>query len=701
MKKNLLIPSITPYFLDKGGVWFTENIQEILKARTTQPFFKDNTLFIEQGANIQITELLRKLDEFGYEKVFSVKDPGEFSRLGGAIELFPICQKNAIRIEFFGNTIETITELNITTDEKTSNTILKKRLQSQKIFSDLAGIKPGDYLVHLDHGVARFCGMGNIQTPIPNDQLTPNSLNPEYSLPKQIQHETNQILNTPHQSPKEKEFPYGTDKLNAGQAKYYILEYAAGDTLYIPIGLERKLSRYVGFQDPKVSRLGSTIWIKTKTRIKEEVEKLARELLDLYAQREVVSRIPYGQAEELSQRIEQNFPYQETLDQTQVLKDIEKDLAKKEPMDRIVCGDVGFGKTEIALRAMVRAVEQGYQTAILAPTTILALQHYQNFIERTEGLPIHVALLSRLQNQKDETQTLKDITNGTIDIAVGTHRLLSSDVHFKNLGLLVIDDEQRFGVKQKEKLRTIRTTVDMLSLSATPIPRTLYMSLASLKGLSIMQTPPEGRIAPKVFVQKRATKIIQEAIKKELERKGQVYYLHNRIGTIELAKRELQKLAPKANITTVHGSMRDKELVRVMRQFKNKEYDILVATTIIENGIDLPNVNTLIVEDATKLGLAQAYQIRGRVGRSRHQSYAYFLYGSRLKDKAKLRLEALAESEALGSGYKIALRDMEIRGAGNLLGKEQSGSVNAIGLNLYCQMLGEAVERNKTAKPAP
>jgi len=638
--------AITPYFLEKGWLWFEENFQNILKARTTQPFFQENTLLLEQGSKGGLTPLLRRLDELGYEKVFEARDPGEFSHQGGTVEVFPLNRKHALRVEFVGNKIEAIEELSIKAEEESSRAVLKKRLQSHKMFSDITGLKEGEYVVHLDHGVARFAGFTN-----------------------------DQMLDT----------------------KYYILEYAAGDKLFVPVGLEKKLSLYVGFGQPRVSRLGSPFWVKTKRRIREKVEKLAKELLALYAAREISLRPPYNPPEELSLKVQESFLFEETPDQLQALKDIEKDFSKKEPMDRIVVGDVGFGKTEIALRAMVRATEQGYQAALLAPTTILAYQHFQNFKERLKDLPIQIVLLSRLQTKKEQKKILQEIQEGKVDIVVGTHRLLSSDVKFKNLGLLVIDDEQRFGVKQKEKLRELRTSLDVLSLSATPIPRTLYMSLSSLKGMSMVQTPPEGRFPARMFVQKRSSKIVKEAIAKELKRAGQVYYLHNRVGTIGMVKRSLEQLVPKAKIGIVHGRLPEKELVRVMNDFQKKRYDVLLATTIIENGLDLPNVNTLIVEDATRLGLSQAYQIRGRIGRAHLQSFAWFLHGAKLTDKAKLRLQALKEAGELGSGYKIALRDMEIRGAGNILGKEQSGNVNAVGLNLYCQMLSEAVEKLKQA----
>ncbi|MCH7552051.1 DEAD/DEAH box helicase, partial [Patescibacteria group bacterium] len=483
-------------------------------------------------------------------------------------------------------------------------------------------------------------------------------------------------------------------------------------TLFVTEGIERKLARYVGYTNPKVSRLGSVLWQKTKRKVKAEIEKLAKELLELYANRETAQRPAYAKEDEIEEQLAASFPYEETPDQLQAFEDINKDLAKTEPMDRIICGDVGFGKTEIALRTMARAVKSGYQTALLAPTTILAYQHFQNFQDRLDSLPIQVALLSRLQTKKEQQKILKDLKEGKIDMVIGTHRLLSKDVEFSpppgGLGLLVIDDEQRFGVKQKEKFRELRTTLDVLSLSATPIPRTLYMALSSLKGISMIQTPPEGRLPVKVTIAPKRDNIIKKAIEAELKRKGpastrgdsstrggQIYYLHNRIGTIEQVKKHLEKLVPQARIGIAHGRLKEGELIKIIDEFRAKKFDILLATTIIENGLDLPNVSTLLVDDTTKLGLAQAYQIKGRVGRSRIQSYAYFLYGGKLSEKAKLRLKALKEAEALGSGYKIALRDLEIRGAGNILGKEQSGSVNAIGLNLYCQMLSMAVEKMK------
>jgi transcription-repair coupling factor (superfamily II helicase) len=650
--EKVLITSITPYFLEKGNVWFEENLKKILEAAKTQQFFQDNTLLLEKDQQYSVSQLLRKLDEFGYEKVLTVESLGEFSSRGGDVELFSVAMNHAVRIEFVGNRVDNIEQLEISIeDEQQAKELLKKRLKSQKLFSDIKNLKEGEYLVHLDHGVAKFTGITALQT---------------------------------------------EHVFSLSSTQYYTLEYAQNDILFIPVGLERKLSRYVGFTNPKVSRLGSVIWQKTKRKAKEEIEKLARELLEIYASREVATRPSYIAAGEIEQKLKETFPYQETPDQVQALEDIYEDLSQTEPMDRIVCGDVGFGKTEVALRAMVRAAHNGYQTVLLAPTTILAHQHYKNFQKRLKDLPIQIAMLSRLQTKKEQQETLQKLKEGYIDIVVGTHRLLSNDVEFKNLGLLVLDDEQRFGVKQKEKFKEMRSSLDVLSLSATPIPRTLYMTLSSLKKISTIQTPPEGRLPIQTTVTTRNEKIVKEAIQKELARNGQVYYLHNRVGTIERTKKYLEKLMPAVSFGVAHGRMKEDQLVKVIEGFRSKKFDVLLATTIIENGLDMANVNTIIIEDATKLGLSQAYQIKGRVGRSNIQSYAYFLYGGKLSDKAKLRLKALKEAEELGSGYTIAMRDLEIRGAGNILGKDQAGTVNTVGLNLYCQMLSESVEKLKT-----
>jgi len=661
-KKNpvdkVLIAGLCPYFLEKSGFWFEKNLAKILKARKTQSFFQDNLIYLERNQEYNFSQILRKLDEMGYEKVLQITEPGEFSKKGGIIEVFPINLIYAVRLDFYGNLIENIEKLPVEIkNEELAKKILKKKLKSQKIFSDLKGIKPGNYLVHLDHGVARFAGFSHLP------------------------------LNTAREKTKD-------------NVKYYLLKYAQGDKLYVPEGLERKLSRYIGFREPKISRLSSPLWQRTKKKIKEEAEKLAKELLEIYAKREIAERPPYSFDPAVDMEIASSFPFEETPDQIQAMKNIEKDLKERTPMDRIVCGDVGFGKTEIALRTAVKAVNSGYQATIICPTTILANQHYQNFKQRLKALPIKVDLLSRLQTKSSQERVIQNLKNGKTDIVIGTHRIISSDIGFKNLGLLIIDDEQKFGVKQKEKLKKLRASLDILSLSATPIPRTLYLALSSLKEITLIQTPPLYRLPIKTFILPFSKKTIQKAIKEEIKRGGQVYYLHNRVETIETAKKFLESLNDSTNwnIGVVHGKLEKEELTKVMNNFQKKKINILIATTIIENGLDIPSVNTLIADDASRLGLSQAYQIRGRVGRSHTQAFAYFLYGKNLSEKAKLRLEALKEAEELGSGYKIALRDLEIRGAGNILGKEQSGNINQVGLNLYCQILSQAIEKLKGQK---
>src|SRR3989344_1904448 len=654
-----LIVSITPYFLEKGVFWFQEHLGEILESAKTQVFFQDNILFFKKGKEYRFSEIVRKLDEMGYEKVFTVSDPGEFSQKGGVIEILPINMMQSVRLDFLGNTLETIAiiETKINNEDK-ARSILQKKLKSQKLFSDLKTIKPGDYLVHLDHGVAKFTGI----VPMPS-----------------IKSGHTRILDEVGKKISDQDF--------------YKLEYAHSDVLFVPVGLERKLSRYVGFTDPLVSRLGSSLWQKTKRQIKEDVEKLAKELLALYANKEIVVRKPYQIDAELMEQFKAGFLHQETPDQLQAIEDITADLQQQKPMDRIVCGDVGFGKTEIAMRASLLAASNNYQTAIICPTTILANQHFLNFKERFNKLPIKIAQLSRLQSKTEQKKIISQIAEGKIDIVIGTHRVLSNDITFKNLQLLILDDEQRFGVKQKEKLRQGRPALDLLSLSATPIPRTIYLALSSFKNISLMQTPPQGRSAITTHILPYKKEKIKESVEFELARKGQVYFLHNRVETIEKTKGKLQVLLPEATIGFIHGRMDEKQIVKIMEEFKHKKIDILVATTIIENGIDLPNVNTIIIEDASRLGLAQAYQIRGRVGRSHIKSFAYLFYPKNLTPVARERLKALDEAKELGAGYRIALKDMEIRGAGNILGKEQSGSINKIGLNLYCQMLSESIEK--------
>lgn len=522
----------------------------------------------------------------------------------------------------------------------------------------VSDLKPGDFVVHIDHGIGRFVGLQR-------------------------------------------------NRVDGIEKEYFVLEYASdpdskrqeGDKLLVPVDAADKLSKYIGAENPKLHRLSSTSWNQVKRRVREDASSIARELLELYASREMSNAIAFGEDNAEEQELEHSFPYDETPDQLEAIHAVKNDLQKTRPMDRLICGDVGFGKTEVAIRAAMKAVMHGSQVALLTPTTILTQQHYDTFTERLKNFPVKVGLLSRFQTPKKQKEVVAGVANGSVDIVVGTHRLLSGDVEFKNLGLIIIDEEQRFGVKHKEQLKKLRTQAHLLTLSATPIPRTLNLALSTIKDISVIETPPEGRLPIQTIIQAYADKLVKHAIERELGRDGQVYYLYNRVETIELEARRLKKMFPKATIGVAHGQLNEKDLLGVMKAFDAKEIDILVCSTIIENGLDLPNVNTLIVENATNFGLAQLYQLRGRIGRGHRQAFAFFLYHShKLNDQAKKRLQALLEAQELGSGLQLALRDMEIRGTGNILGKAQHGNVAAIGLNLYLRLLAQAIDEIKTGR---
>ncbi len=505
---------------------------------------------------------------------------------------------------------------------------------------------PGEVVVHRDHGIGRFLEMRTV-----SDAL--------------------------------------------GEHEYMTIEYADADKLYVPVDHLDRVDRYVGGADshPHLSRLGSGEWERVKRRVKERTEEVARELLALYSRREMAEGHAFGPDGAWQRELEASFPYQETPDQEMVLDEIKRDMEASRPMDRVVCGDVGFGKTELALRAAFKAASEGRQVAVLVPTTVLAQQHFLTFTERLAPFPITVRQLSRFCSDADIAGTLAGLRSGGVDIVVGTHRLLQRDVEFHNLGLVVIDEEQRFGVLQKEKFKSLRVAVDVLSLSATPIPRTLHMSLAGIRDLSVIQTPPEERQPIKTYVTAREESLVREVITRELARGGQVFFLHNRVQTIEKHAADLRVLVPEARIAVGHGQMPEHALAEVMRQFGEGGIDVLVCTTIIESGLDIPNANTIVINDAHRLGLAQLYQLRGRVGRAGQRAYAYLLYPPErsLTERADKRLDVIGELQDLGAGFKLAMHDLEIRGAGNLLGEEQHGEIAAVGLELYNTLLRQAV----------
>lgn len=515
-------------------------------------------------------------------------------------------------------------------------------------------LKAGDFVVHLEHGLAEFGG------------IVRRDLGEDF-----------------------------------GTKEYLKLSYAGNDKLYVPVESAEKITKFIGDDVPKLTKLDSSDWQRKQERIKKETERIAKDLLKLYAARELAKGKAFLDDNDKMQDFCASFPYELTPGQRQAWDDVRRDLEHHQPMDRLVCGDVGFGKTEIAMRAAFKAFCSGQQAAILAPITILAEQHYQSFMKRVadKSYGVRIELLSRFQTKAEQTKILKDLKNGLVDIVIGTHRLLSGDIQFKNLGIIIIDEEQRFGVQQKEKLKELRAGVHTLTMTATPIPRTLNMSLNKLKDISTITTPPPGRLPVVTEVRKYNLNLIREKVLEEVQRGGQVYILHNEVRTIEGFTHQLQTLMPEVRFIIGHGQLKPEELEKRIKSFKRHEADVLVASTIIENGIDLPNANTLFVNRAEKFGLAQLYQLRGRVGRGRTQAYAYFLYhGQKLAIEAKKRLRAIVEASELGSGFQIAMRDLEIRGAGEVLGINQAGTMKTVGVGHFMRMLAKTVEEMRTGE---
>jgi transcription-repair coupling factor (superfamily II helicase) len=478
---------------------------------------------------------------------------------------------------------------------------------------------------------------------------------------------------------------------------YILLEYAQNDKLYVPVEQIDQLYRYTSAEGaaPSINRLGSSDWDRLKRKVKKNLVRIAEDLLKLYRTRMEIAGYQFSADTVWQKEVEDKFEYQETPGQLRSLDDLKSDMESHKPMDRLICAEVGYGKTELAVRAALKAVLDGKQVAVLVPTTILAQQHFLTFKNRLKSLPVSVGLLSRFRSRKEQKETLADLKQGKLDILIGTHRILSKDVLFNNLGLLVVDEEQKFGVRHKEKIKFLKENIDVLTLTATPIPRTLYMSLIGLRDISIIDTPPPDRLPIRTYVKRWNPHLVKTAIQTELARKGQVYYLHNRVETIHGAAKRLQEVAPDAKIAVAHGQMEETQLEKVMMEFMAGEHDVLVCTTIIENGLDISSVNTLIVEEAQNFGLAQLHQIRGRVGRSDEQAYAYFLFPptKSISGLAAKRLEALASFSHLGAGYEIAKRDLELRGAGNILGPEQHGFVNQLGFDLYAKVLSETIDQ--------
>ncbi|MBB6733376.1 transcription-repair coupling factor [Cohnella zeiphila] len=543
-----------------------------------------------------------------------------------------------------------ITEGEMFTQKQRKARRVDRRMDNAERIKSYTELKVGDYVVHQNHGIGKYLGIGTLEV--------------------------------------------------GGIHKDYLhIVYSGGDRLSVPVEQFDLIQKYVGSdeKEPKVNKLGGAEWTRVKSKVRSSVKDIADDLIKLYAERQATRGFGFGDDTPYQQEFESMFPYDETPDQLRAIDEIKKDMQQPRPMDRLLCGDVGYGKTEVAVRAAFKAAIEGKQVAVLVPTTILAQQHYETFRERFAGYPFQVRVLSRFRSRKEQTETMKALKAGTVDVVIGTHRLLSQDVVFKDLGLLIVDEEQRFGVSHKEKLKRLKTNVDVLTLTATPIPRTLHMSMLGVRDLSVIETPPENRFPVQTYVVEYSPTLVREAIERELARDGQVYFLFNRVQGIYQMAEQINALVPDAKVAVAHGQMSEQELERTILDFLDGEYDVLVSTSIIETGVDIPNVNTLIVHDADKMGLSQLYQLRGRVGRSNRIAYAYFTYqrDKVLTEVAEKRLQSIKEFTELGSGFKIAMRDLAIRGAGNLLGAEQHGFIASVGFDLYSQMLAEEIQARK------
>ena len=623
--------------------------------------FRSLKLYVDQTINLD--EILEELVHFRYRKVRNVLVEGDFACRGEVIDVFPANFDSPVRIALNEDRIQFIASYNI----RSSQTIWKhnivfilprKKADTSPFVSDtplnhFVDIHKGDYVVHNHHGIGRFLG------------IKPMSVNNQ-------------------------------------SRDHLVIEYHGGDRLYIPQHDMHLVQKYISFQKkpPRLYKLGSKEWTRVKATLQKKLQRFAAALLRLQAVRTSLKGFAFHKDHEWESDFEKSFPFTDTPDQIRSTREVKEDMKADWPMDRLLCGDVGFGKTEVALRAIFKAVLNNKQVAVLVPTTILAEQHYYNFRERLKNYPVEIDMLSRFRTKHQQETIIKKVAEGRIDIVIGTHRILSKDIGFKDLGLVVIDEEQRFGVKAKEKLKHLKLLVDVLTLTATPIPRTLYMAIAGVKDMSVISTPPQNRTPVLTHIVEFDEDLVRTAIEREINRKGQVFFLHNRVEDIEKIAKIIQRLVPKAKIAVGHGQMPAKQLESVMLQFLKGEIDVLVCTTIIESGIDIPNANTLMVNYAHRFGLADLHQLRGRVGRFTNQAYAYFFIPSELSLSkiSKARLSALEKHSELGAGFQIAFEDLQIRGAGNLLGEEQSGYITAIGFDLYCRLLKESIEHLKTSK---
>ncbi len=625
---------------------------------------------IKVGQDIGREVLQETLERLRYQRRDFTLKPGEYAWRGGIFDIYPLTYRVPVRLEFQGDTLISIRDFSLSDGKSTTrfdevflipySESLEERLgrtrfqfHASEPVAKSGDLEPGDYVVHLKYGIGRFLGQKTLQ-------------------------------------------------VKGEKRKHLAIEYAEREIIYLDT--HEPLERYIGGEGhaPKLTKLHSKEWDRIKERTRKAVETVAKDLLEIQARRAFGKGYAFGKDTAWQKDFEGEFPYEETPDQKKSIEEVKRDMEKSKPMDRLLAGDVGYGKTEVAMRAAFKAVTGGRQVGILVPTTVLAEQHYLVLKKRLKNFPITVEVLSRFRSKKEQSVVAASVARGTTDIVIGTHRLLSKDIRFKNLGLIVIDEEQRFGVRHKERLKQMRALADVLTLTATPIPRTLYMSMVGVRDMSVINTPPKNRMAVETYVLEYDDQKVKRAILKELEREGQIYFVHNRVQSIEKVYRHLKDILPHVRFGVAHGQMKPHELEQIMGAFMERKLDCLISTNIIESGIDIPNVNTIIVNRADTFGLSDLYQLRGRVGRfhEKRQAYAYFFTPQNwvVTSDAEKRLAAIERFTELGSGLKIALQDLEIRGAGNLLGHEQSGFIHAVGFDLYCRMLKEAIQESKRTK---
>lgn len=619
-------------------------------------------LKIYKGQELDLEETYRTLAQFGYARVGGIAEEGDFSVKGENLFVFPATFEYPIRIELSASEVEGIKTIDITSYRAISEHkmvivlpikgMLRKRKYRPKIHKEsdpidsFVDIEPNDYVVHVDYGIGRYLGLERLKT-----------------------------------------------KTDFGD--HLVIEYKGGDKLYVPFADLNKVQKYIAFEKrpPKLYRMGSRMWSEAKARARKSAARVAFDILEIQAKRSTVDGFAYSTDTDWQRVLEKSFPYKETKDQLKTTRELKSDMEAPKPMDRLLCGDVGYGKTEVALRAAFKAVMDNKQVAVLVPTTILAEQHYLTFTGRMKDFPVNVEMLSRFRTRPEQKEVLEGLKSGKVDVIIGTHRLLSNDVRFKDLGLVVIDEEQRFGVKHKERLKKLRLVVDILTLSATPIPRTLYLALMGGRDISVIDTPPLERLAVRTDITEFDERLIRRAVKNEIARKGQVYFVHNRVLGIEKIHARMKRMFPELRIRIAHGQMNEKTLENTMGEFIKGNIDILISTTIIESGIDIPKANTIFINNADKFGLADLYQLRGRVGRFNRRAFCYLIVKNlnTLTGDVQRRLYTIKKYQELGSGFKIAMQDLQIRGAGNLLGLEQHGFIDAVGFDFYCRLLRDAV----------